>query len=136
VSQCLSPILLKVRLADGWNLGFVVGGIALRGRWRDSPEISGLKRFEIPVTHTMADGQFVFPRERRCHGKTKLNARARAIPWLAADFLNFPVKNPGEGLEVFGEVGVALPTSRMGSRFRSAQLFHLRSTLRTNDDRE
>lgn len=43
-------------------------------------------------------------------GQTKLNSTERSLlAWLTSDFLNFPLKLPGEGTKVFGEVGFAVP---------------------------
>ncbi|MBI5867363.1 MAG: hypothetical protein HZB43_03605 [candidate division Zixibacteria bacterium] len=137
VSQLFVPILLKVRLADGWNLGLWSAASRSAADGGDSPEISGLNDSKFQLTHTMADGQFVLSAGASVPtGKTKLNATERAlIPWLAADFLNFPVKIPGEGLEVFGEAGVALPTSEWVLGFAGAAHYFTKYTP-YDDDRE
>lgn len=113
VSQLFTPVLLRIRLAEGWNMGLWSAASRSTSNGGSSPEISGLNDSKFQLTHTMADGQFLLSAGASVPtGQTKLDATKRElIPWLSADFFNFPVKIPGEGLEVFGEAGLALPTS-------------------------
>ncbi len=113
VTQLFAPVLLNLRLGDGWSLGLWSAASRSTSDRGTSPEVSGLNDSKIQLTHTMADGQFLVSVGASLPtGKTKLSATERElIPWLSADFFNFPMKIPGEGLELFGETGIALPVS-------------------------
>jgi hypothetical protein len=113
VSQLFVPVYVKARLADDWGVALYSSASRSSSNSATSPAISGLNDSKVQLTHSLAEDRILlsagasFPT-----GKTKLSATERElIPWLTADFFNFPVKIPGEGLELFGEVGVAVPAS-------------------------
>jgi hypothetical protein len=46
-------------------------------------------------------------------GQKKLsNDQQELLTWLSSDFLSFPARNPGEGLNLFGQAGAALPAGQ------------------------
>lgn len=113
ISQLFVPVYVKARLADDWGVALYSAASRSSSDSPTSPSISGLNDSKVQLTHSLADDRILlsagasFPT-----GKTKLTATERElIPWLTADFFNFPVKIPGEGLELFGEAGVAVPAS-------------------------
>jgi hypothetical protein len=113
VSQWFAPLFVKVRLAQGWGLALYSAASRSTVDHAGNPDITGLNDSKIQLTHTMADDRILLSAGASLPtGQTKLPAAKRElIPWMSADFFNFPVKIPGEGLELFGEAGVAVPAS-------------------------
>jgi hypothetical protein len=113
VTQWFVPVFVKVRLAQGWGLALYSAASRSATDRAESPDITGLNDSKIQLTHMMADERILLSAGASLPtGQTKLSANERElVPWLSADFFNFPVKIPGEGLELFGEAGVAVPAS-------------------------
>jgi hypothetical protein len=110
IKQWYLPIIVKSDIAPDWQLAF---STAVSGSDADIPngDISGLTDTRIQASHSLSDDQVLISGGLSLPtGVTELSPEEQGLlPWLSADFFNFPVKYPGEGLNLFGEVGVALP---------------------------
>ena len=112
VKQWYLPVIVKADVAEDWELSFYSAAAGSDADWDiDNGDISGLTDTRIQAAHSLADDQVLISGGLSLPtGVTELSPeRRQLIPWLSADFFNFPVKYPGEGLNLFGEVGVALP---------------------------
>jgi len=112
VKQWYLPIIVKADVAEDWSLSFYSAAAGSDADWDvENGDISGLTDTRVQAAHSLADDQVLISGGVSVPtGVTELSPEQhQLIPWLSADFFNFPVKYPGEGLNLFGEVGVALP---------------------------
>lgn len=111
VTQWYLPILVKSDIAPDWQLALSTAASGSDAKDIDDASISGLTDTRIQASHSMSDNQVLLSAGLSLPtGVTKLSREERfLLPWLSADFFNFPLKYPGEGLNFFGEAGVALP---------------------------
>jgi hypothetical protein len=112
VSQWIVPITVKAGLAEDWELAVFSAASGSDADWDiDDSDISGLTDSRMQISHALAQDQVLLSGGISLPtGVTELSdGKKQLTRWLSADFFNFPVKYPGEGLNLFGEVGVALP---------------------------
>lgn len=111
VKQWFLPILVKSDIAPDWQLALSTAAEGTDAKDIQGASISGLTDTRIQASHSMSNNQVLVSGGLSAPtGVTKLSAEKRVLlPWLSADYFNFPVKYPGEGLNLFGEVGAAIP---------------------------
>jgi hypothetical protein len=112
VSQWLVPIIVKAGLAEDWELAVFSAASGSDANWDiENSDISGLTDSRVQISHSLAQDQVLLSGGLSLPtGVTELsNGEKQLTRWLSADFFDFPVKYPGEGLNLFGEIGVALP---------------------------
>ncbi len=114
LSQWYVPVYVRGAISSGWDLSIysAVSGTSTKPTTAQG-EITGVNDSRIQLSHAMADDRILLSAGVSLPtGQTKLTPLRRALlPWLSADFFNFPLKTPGEGLNLFGELGVAAPLS-------------------------
>ncbi len=111
VSQWYIPILVENDFAPDWKLAVSAGATGSDAKDLDEASISGLTDTRVQASHSMSNDQVLLSAGVSVPtGVTKLSPTERQVlPWMSADFFNFPVKYPGEGFNLFGEAGVAMP---------------------------
>ena len=112
VSQWYLPILVSASVAPTWEVSFLSALSGSDANWSlADDQFSGLSDSRVQVAHAMANDRVLVSAGMSLPtGKTELTPDNRALlPWLTADFFNFPLKYPGEGFNLFGEVGTAMP---------------------------
>lgn len=112
VTQWVVPITLKAAFAEDWELAVFSAATGSDANWDvENGDITGLADSRVQLSRSLADDQVLISAGVSLPtGETELSReRRQLIPWLSADFFNFPVKYPGEGLNLFGEIGFALP---------------------------
>lgn len=112
VSQWYLPILISASIAPKWELAFQSALAGSDANWAiENDKISGLSDTRLQVAHSLAaDRVLVSAGMSLPTGKTELTPANRSLlPWLTADFFTFPLKYPGEGFNLFGEIGGAMP---------------------------
>lgn len=96
------------------NVEMAVSGALVNAEadWnRNDNKINGLTDAKAQVSASFMNDQLLVSGGLSLPtGQTKLSPDEQALlSWLASDFLNFPIKNPGEGLNLFGQIGIATP---------------------------
>lgn len=112
VSQWSVPILVSASIAPKWELSFLSALSGSDANWTiQDDKISGLSDTRVQVAHSLAEDRVLVSAGMSLPtGKTELTSANRTLlPWLTADFFNFPLKYPGEGFNLFGEIGAAMP---------------------------
>lgn len=109
------PILVRAGVAE--NVELAVSGALLNATGDEDlgdDQISGLTDSKIQVSSSLMDDQFLLSGGVSLPtGQKKLrNGQREILTWLSSDFLSFPARNPGEGLNLFGQAGAALPAGQ------------------------
>lgn len=106
------PILARAPLGENFELAVSTGLLNASTDWDVQDDaIDGLTDSKIQISASFLEDQLLASAGVSLPtGRQELNADEQVLLlWLTSDFLNFPVKNPGEGLNLFGQVGVAAP---------------------------
>lgn len=109
------PIMLKAGLAENVELAVSAALMNATGELDlVDDQISGLTDSKIQVSASLLDDQMLLSGGVSLPtGQKKLTAEQQELlVWLSSDFLSLPVRNPGEGLNLFGQVGTALPAGQ------------------------
>lgn len=109
------PVMLRAGLAE--NVELAVSGALLNASGDLSPNddaISGLTDSRVQLSASFMDDQVLVSGGASLPtGQSQLTTEQQALLfWLSSDFLSFPVRSPGEGLNIFGQVGTALPAGQ------------------------
>jgi hypothetical protein len=109
------PLFIRAGVAE--NVDMAISGSLLNatGDWDlGDDHISGLTDSKIQVSGSLMDDQVLLSGGVSLPtGQTKLtDEQQRLLTWLSSDFLSFPVRSPGEGLNLFGQAGAALPAGQ------------------------
>lgn len=115
ISQWYVPITLRTGLAENLELSVYSAATRSSADWSSEDNaLTGLLDSKIQLAAAFFDDRLLVSGGVSLPtGRTKLDpGEGVLIDWLTADFLNFPVKNPGEGLNLFGQLGVATPIGR------------------------
>ncbi len=99
----------NVELAVSGALMNAVGDLGL-----EDEQISGLTDSKIQVSASFLDDQMLLSGGLSLPTGQKQLTRDQQelLTWLSSDFLALPIRNPGEGLNVFGQVGTAIPAGQ------------------------
>jgi len=106
------PLMLRAGVAENVEVAATAAVMNAVGELELEDEaISGLTDSKVQVSASFLDDQFLASAGVSLPtGQKKLNNEQQSLlTWLASDFLTFPVRNPGEGLNLFGQVGSAIP---------------------------
>ncbi|GAB4321467.1 MAG: hypothetical protein Kow0074_12460 [Candidatus Zixiibacteriota bacterium] len=112
ISQWYLPIVITAALQEDWELSVYSSVAASDADWDIADgEVSGLTDSRIQLAHSLADDRILLSGGVSLPtGQTELNESKRSlIPWLTEDFLTFPIKYHGEGLNLYGGVAGAVP---------------------------
>lgn len=115
ISQWYAPITVRAGLAENLELGIYSAATGSEADWSDEDNtLTGLLDSKIQLAAAFLNDRLLISGGVSIPtGKTRLDGHESAlIEWMTADFLNFPVKNPGEGLNLFGQMGVATPVAQ------------------------
>lgn len=106
------PLMLRAGVAENVEL-FASAAVmnAVGDLNLEDEEISGLTDSKVQISASFLDDQFLASGGVTLPtGQKKLSEEQQSLlTWLSSDFLTFPVRNPGEGLNLFAQVGSALP---------------------------
>jgi hypothetical protein len=111
VSQLYIPLVVRAGLRDNLELAVFTAGVrSAIEHDGTTDDLAGLADSRIQLAASFLHDRLVVSAGVSLPtGKTELEpAEELVIPWLTSDFLNFPVKSPGEGFNLFGQVGVAV----------------------------
>lgn len=129
------PILIRAGVAENIELG-ISGALLNASGDRDLEDdaISGLTDSKIQLSSSLMDDQILISGGVSLPtGQSKLSSGQRAIlTWLSSDFLSLPARNPGEGLNLFGQAGAALPAGQWV--FGASLAGHLAGTYEPYDN--
>jgi hypothetical protein len=106
------PIVARAGLAENVELSVSGGLLNASADWNlPDDAIDGLTDSKIQVAASLMDDQLLISGGVSLPtGKKELNRDEQALlAWLTSDFLNFPIKSPGEGLNLYGQIGIAAP---------------------------
>lgn len=111
VAQWFVPVIIQAPLRDNLELAIYSGGIMSDRNDLTQGDISGLVDSRLQLSASFMENQILISGGASLpSGQTELSAgQQELIRWLASDFFNFPLKNTGEGLNVFGQLGFATP---------------------------
>lgn len=109
------PLLIRTGVAE--NVDLAISGALLNatGDWDIGDDhISGLTDSKIQISSSLMDDQILLSGGVSLPtGQKKLtDEQQRLLTWLSSDFLSFPARNPGEGLNLFAQAGAALPAGQ------------------------
>jgi len=112
IAQLHAPLMLRAPLRQNIGLTVYSGASHSSANWDvDGDNLGGLLDSRVEVEGSFADGRILLAGGVSLPtGKTQLaRAEQQLVGWLASDIFNFPLKLPGEGFGMFGELGVAAP---------------------------
>ncbi|MEW5701129.1 MAG: hypothetical protein AB1792_02745 [Candidatus Zixiibacteriota bacterium] len=115
ISQWYVPITVRAGLRENLELGIYSAAARSESDLSETDNtLTGLIDSKLQLSASfLDDGLLLSTGVSLPTGKTKLDEpESDLVGWLTADFLNFPVKNPGEGLNIFGQLGMAAPLGR------------------------
>ena len=109
------PVIVRAGLRENLELAVYGALVNAEADWnREDNDINGLTDAKVQVSASLMNDQLLLSGGLSLPtGQTELTRDEQALlSWLASDFLNFPIKNPGEGMNVFGQVGFATPAGQ------------------------
>lgn len=109
------PVIFKTGVAENVELAVSGALINATGDLRlVNEQISGLADSKIQLSASLMDDQVLLSGGVSLPtGQKKLSAdQQELLLWLSSDYLSFPVRNPGEGMNLFGQIGTALPAGQ------------------------
>lgn len=112
IAQWFIPVSVSTPIVENLELAVSSGVSRSEADWDISgDDINGLVDSRIQLAASFFEDQVILSGGVSLPtGKTELTpTQQKLLGFLTSDFLNFPVKNPGEGLGVFGEIGFAIP---------------------------
>lgn len=111
IAQWFVPVTVRAPLGENLELAIYSGGIMSDRDDISEGDISGLLDSRLQLSASFMENQILVSGGASLpSGQTELGAgQQELIQWLASDFFNFPLKNVGEGLNVFGQLGFATP---------------------------
>jgi hypothetical protein len=112
LAQWFIPVSVNAPIAENLEVAVSTGANRSEADWKGSgDDISGLVDSRIQVAASLLEDQVVVSAGVSLPtGKTGLTPiQQELLGFMASDVLNFPIKNPGEGLNLFGEIGFAVP---------------------------
>lgn len=112
IDEWYVPVMLRAGVAE--NVEFFASASLMNAVGElqlEDEEISGLTDSKVQISASFLDDQVLASGGVSLPtGQKKLTEEQQSLlAWLSSDFLTFPVRNPGEGLNLFGQVGTALP---------------------------
>ncbi len=115
IQEWYVPLMFRTGVAENVELALAGSLLNADGDWDlEDDQISGMTDSKIQVSTSLMDDQFLLSGGVSLPtGQKKLSAdQQQLLTWLSSDFLSLPVRNPGEGLNLFGQVGAALPAGQ------------------------
>ncbi len=109
------PIMIRAGVAENIELAVSAGAINAVGDLNLGDEqISGLTDAKAQMSASFLDDQLLLSGGVSLPtGQKRLSEDQQALlTWLSSDFLTFPIRNPGEGLNLFGQLGSAIPVGQ------------------------
>lgn len=109
------PLTLRAALAENVELAVAGALVNASGDWDLADEqISGVTDAKAQVAASLWGDQVLLAGGVSLPtGQKKLSRdQQELLAWLSSDFLNFPLKNPGEGFNIYGQAGAALPAGQ------------------------
>jgi hypothetical protein len=109
------PLTIRSGLAENIELAVTGAVVSASADWPSAGDpISGLTDAKAQVAASLMGDQVLLAGGVSLPtGQKKLSRdQQELLSWLSSDFLNFPLKNPGEGINLFGQAGLALPAGQ------------------------
>ena len=109
------PIMARAGVAE--NVELAVSGALMNASgdlYVGDDQVSGLTDSRIQLSTSLMDDQVLLSGGVSLPTGQKQLSRDQQglLAWLSSDFLNFPLRNPGEGLNLFGQIGTAVPAGQ------------------------
>ncbi|HSG99345.1 MAG TPA: hypothetical protein VLB27_04805, partial [candidate division Zixibacteria bacterium] len=112
LAQLFLPVSAHAPLKDNVEVAVFGGASRSEADWAvQGDDISGLVDSRVQIAASLNNDQILLSAGASLPtGQTRLTpVQQLLMTFMSADFLNFPVKTPGEGFNLFGEVGAAFP---------------------------
>lgn len=112
IQEWHAPVMLRAGVAENVEFAATAAVVNATGdlKFKDE-QISGLTDSKVQLSASFLDDQLLVSGGVSLPtGQKKLTEEQQdLLAWLSSDFLSFPIRNTGEGLNLFGQVGTAIP---------------------------